>query len=469
MVKPTKNVYPLYVFADLCLSAVSFYLPYIVRYNKSIFLQHPYFPNYKEYLFIFVLWFIFLFFIFDREGLYTTDRSISIPKEITKVITNIFLSSMLIGSVIFFAKYRFLSRFVFTGNVLFLIISLSLWRAIKRLTLRRLIADGFHNINILIVGYDRVTKVVLEEIKKNPWWGFRVVGFLDDKQEKEVEGFPVLGDLNSFLPVCRKYFIDEVIVTLPYEFAAAINIIRSAQKMHLGVRVVPNNFEEVVPLVDIQYLGIIPLLTYKQRTHHPAEFMLKRTLDFIVSLVLVIMLSPLFFIISIFITMDSPGGAFYIQKRMGHKGMTFSFYKFRSMVKDADKLKPRLLKKNEVKDGVIFKIRNDPRITRIGRFLRRYSLDELPQLLNVLFGDMSLVGPRPFSVEESAKFDYNHMPRLNIKPGITGLSQIKGRSNLLFRRWIKWDLWYINNWSFWLDLYILWQTIPAVLRGKGAY
>ncbi len=128
-----------------------------------------------------------------------------------------------------------------------------------------------------------------------------------------------------------------------------------------------------------------------------------------------------------------------------------------------------LLKKNEVKDGVIFKIRNDPRITRIGRLLRRYSLDELPQLLNVLFGDMSLVGPRPFSVEESAKFDYNHMPRLNIKPGITGLSQIKGRSNLLFRRWIKWDLWYINNWSFWLDLYILWQTIPAVLRGKGAY
>ena len=139
------------------------------------------------------------------------------------------------------------------------------------------------------------------------------------------------------------------------------------------------------------------------------------------------------------------------------------------MVDDAEKKKEQLLQKNEIRDGVIFKIKKDPRITRVGRFLRRYSFDELPQLFNVLRGDMSLVGPRPFPIDESARFKYRHMPRLNMRPGITGLPQVKGRSELSFHQWVKWDLWYIHNWSFRLDLQILLWTIPAVLKGKGAY
>jgi lipopolysaccharide/colanic/teichoic acid biosynthesis glycosyltransferase len=139
------------------------------------------------------------------------------------------------------------------------------------------------------------------------------------------------------------------------------------------------------------------------------------------------------------------------------------------MVKNADELKATLLDRNEVKDGIIFKIRQDPRITRVGRLIRKYSLDELPQLFNVLKGDMGLVGTRPPTPEEVKKYNHDQMQRLSIRPGITGLSQIKGRSELTFRQWIKWDLWYINNWSFGLDLLILWWTIPAVLKGKGAY
>jgi lipopolysaccharide/colanic/teichoic acid biosynthesis glycosyltransferase len=139
------------------------------------------------------------------------------------------------------------------------------------------------------------------------------------------------------------------------------------------------------------------------------------------------------------------------------------------MVKDADELKSSLWAKNEVKDGVIFKIKKDPRITGIGRFLRRYSIDEMPQLFNVLKGDMSLVGPRPPVPSEVDKYDHEQIQRLSIRPGITGLSQIKGRSELTFKNWVRWDLWYINKWSFWLDLVILLRTIPVVFKGKGAY
>ncbi|MDD5016024.1 MAG: exopolysaccharide biosynthesis polyprenyl glycosylphosphotransferase, partial [Atribacterota bacterium] len=208
---------------------------------------------------------------------------------------------------------------------------------------------------------------------------------------------------------------------------------------------------------------------YKERKHHPAELFLKRSFDFVVSLFLLILLSPLFLIIAILIKIDSPGPVFYTQKRVGIKGNFFNLYKFRSMIEGAEELKAALLEKNEIKDGIIFKIKNDPRITKLGIFIRKNSLDELPQLVNVLKGNMSLVGPRPAMPEEVGKYNHFQMDRLSIRPGITGLSQIKGRSDLTFRKWVKWDLWYINNWSFMLDLKILWRTIPVVFKRKGAY
>jgi len=159
---------------------------------------------------------------------------------------------------------------------------------------------------------------------------------------------------------------------------------------------------------------------------------------------------------------------FYISKRSGKKGRIFNMYKFRSMIKNAENLRDALSCKSEV-EGPIFKIRRDPRLTRVGKILRKYSLDELPQLFNVLKGDMGLVGPRPFPVEESSKIEYKHIPRLNVRPGLTGLAQVKGRSNLKFNQWMRWDVWYVENWSLGLDARIILWTIPAVLRGKGAY
>jgi len=478
MIEPSRKIYPLYAITDLFFLVLSFYIPYIFKYTnlKELLSQMANFPNLKEYSFVFILWAIFIIISFKRRSLYTTDRGLSIPREVSKVVISIFSVSILIAGVIFFAKYKFFSREVFAKIFFLLCFLLSIWRIIKRLILRKLIKEGFKNINVLMIGAGKVAQGIVEEIRRNPYWGFNIVGFLDDNKTEKIDNLSVLGSLSNFIAVAKKYFVDEVIISIPSERKAVAELVKQAQKMNLGLRIIPDSFEEPLPAIEITHLGVVPLLTYKERVHHPAEFVLKRLFDFSVALILLILLFPVFLISALLIRLDSKGPVFYVRRRSGFKSRVFNFYKFRSMVKDADELKAGLLDQNESQGSpanrenkFIFKIKKDPRITRIGRFLRRYSLDELPQIFNVLKGDMSLVGPRPFPVEESQKFTYNHLERLTVRPGITGLAQIRGRSDLSFYRWVKWDLWYVNNWSFWLDLLILWWTFPVVLKGRGAY
>lgn len=470
MFKIFRRITPLYFFIDFFLIALTFSIVYIFNSNivrAGSLLYHL--PNIKEYIFIFSLWAIFIMVSFSKKGLYATDRSLTIPKEVSRVVVSILSTAILIAGVIFFAKYKFFSRRIFFQSFSVLCLVLSGWRVSKRLIVRKLIAGGFKNLNVLIVGAGKVGMVIFEEIKRNPSLGLKVVGFLDDVKSDPIGGLKVIGDLDSFTAIAKKYFIDEVIVSIPSERRAVSELIIQARKMRLALKVIPESFQEPLPVLGISYLGIIPLLTYKEQRHHPTEFFLKRLFDFFVSFVLLVILSPLFLVLIAMIKRDSPGPVLYIQKRSGFKGRIFNFYKFRSMVKDADSLKESLADKNESQGRVIFKIKKDPRTTRIGRFLRKYSFDELPQIVNVLKGDMSLVGPRPFPVAESQRMNGEHLQRLAVRPGITGLAQVKGRSDLSFYRWAKWDLWYVNNWSFGLDFYILWQTLPVVLKAKGAY
>jgi exopolysaccharide biosynthesis polyprenyl glycosylphosphotransferase len=470
MIKAISKIYPLYFCIDLLLIALCYFGLYLFKHNTlgNIF-SNISAPNFQEYFFIFVLWAIFIAISFKRRDLYSTERNITIPREVSTVILSIFYTSILISAIIFFAKYDFFPRQVFLKISFLFCVTLSAWRVIKRLILRELITRGFHNMNVLIVGAGRVGRLVLEEILNHPYWGFKVVGFLDDNKEGTIDNLPILDKLQNFPTVVKKYFIDESVITIPSERKVVSDLIKQAQKMRLGLRIIPGDFEESLSNLSISYLGVIPLLTYKERKRHPAEFALKRVFDFTVSFILLVLLSPLFLIIALLIKLETKGPVFYIHKRTGYKGRVFNFYKFRSMVKEADGLKPELLNKNESQGNIIFKIKQDPRITRVGKVLRKMSLDEFPQLINVLKGDMSLVGSRPFPVEESKKLDPSFLERFVIRPGITGLAQIRGRSDLPINRWVKWDLWYINNWSFWLDLKILFWTLPAVLKCRGAY
>lgn len=199
------------------------------------------------------------------------------------------------------------------------------------------------------------------------------------------------------------------------------------------------------------------------------SYLAKRSLDVVVALFMILLLSPVFVVTAILIYMEDPGPIFFIQKRVGKNGKHFDFIKFRSMVVNADKLKDKLIEQNESKDGVIFKMKNDPRITRIGRFIRRYSIDELPQVFNVLKGDMSLVGPRPPVPREVAEYTLEDRKRLHVTPGITCIWQVSGRSDIPFKQQVQLDLDYIQSQSLWKDIVLLLKTIPAVLLGKGAY
>jgi len=230
---------------------------------------------------------------------------------------------------------------------------------------------------------------------------------------------------------------------------------------------VPQAFDKATGDIFKYNIGFIPILEYCDVGHARRQYG-KRLFDVLVSLTALMILSPVFIVISFVIKCDSPGPAFYFSRRYGRAGRVFKMWKFRSMVTDADEKLQELKEKNEV-DGPIFKIRRDPRVTRFGRALRKYSIDEFPQLVNVLLGDMSLVGPRPLPIDQVRREDLRQLKRLEVRPGITGLWQVRGRSDLPFHRLIRWDSWYVNNWSFLLDISILLETVPVVLKGRGAY
>ncbi|MDP2939834.1 MAG: sugar transferase [Candidatus Omnitrophota bacterium] len=459
-----RRIHTIYLILDIILISISFYLP--CKINPDSIPQSL--VEFKPYFSVFAIWTLSLIFLLNNLHLYATDRSLSISKEWGQVVKCVLFSSVLAALFIFALKAVIFSRLVFIESTFLLALSLSSFRTVKRIWVRYLIRNGYSNLNILIVGSGNTGSALSEEIQNNPYLGLRIVGFLDDNNTHNTLGCKVLGKIKDLEDVVKKNFVDEIYVTIPSERKITSEVLLQAMKMGKTVRVVAERFDLPYQQVGLNYIGFIPLLTYFEKNLHGTEQAIKRFLDIIVSVMLLILFLPLLLIIAFLIKLESPGSVFYVSKRSGKKGKIFNFYKFRSMVHGAENHKEALRHKSEVK-GPIFKIRKDPRITSLGRFLRKYSLDELPQLINVLKGDMSLVGPRPFPVDESQKLENRHMPRLNITPGITGLAQIKGRSDLSFRKWAKWDLWYFNHWSLGLDLKILWWTLPAVLKGKGAY
>jgi len=291
---------------------------------------------------------------------------------------------------------------------------------------------------------------------------------VDDVKKGTVYTYEILGRIPQMESIIRRHPIDEIIVTIPTEKQLVNELLNKFRKYDITIRIVPEMFNLVSKTIEVDQSNSIPFITLIRTPMRGLAFFFKRTFDYVFSLIGLICLSPLFLILAVLIKMDSHGPVFYKQRRVGKNGEFFYMYKFRSMVVNADQLKGKLKSFNEVK-GPAFKIKDDPRITRIGKFIRKYSLDELPQLLNVLKGEMSLIGPRPplpNEVEQYTDWDWR---RLEVVPGITGLWQVSGRSELTFEQWVNLDIYYIENWSLWMDLKILLKTIPVVIKGEGAY
>jgi exopolysaccharide biosynthesis polyprenyl glycosylphosphotransferase len=287
-------------------------------------------------------------------------------------------------------------------------------------------------------------------------------GFLDDRKPL---GKGIVGRTIHLAQLARTGFVDEVILAAPHDRDLTLRVLRAAQQLRLDVKLAPDLFG-CEAARETERIGGIPLISLHKERLPVAGLLLKRALDLVAALAALVVLTPTLALIAILIKLNSAGPVLYAALRAGRKGRSFRCYKFRTMVKDADALKKGLRERNQ-RQGPTFKITKDPRITWIGRFLRRYSLDELPQLLNVLKGEMSLVGPRPHPLDDFSAYTIEHLPRLDVTPGITGLWQVTARRDPSFQAGMNLDLEYIHRWSLGLDLRILLKTVWEVLRGSG--
>jgi exopolysaccharide biosynthesis polyprenyl glycosylphosphotransferase len=277
----------------------------------------------------------------------------------------------------------------------------------------------------------------------------------------------VLGDIEELRKIARRHFIDEVIITETYPIETVIPLLKEAYILGIDIRSISGYYTDLTTNSDIEYLGAFPLVPLHRNVPRTISMALKRAGDIVFSLLALTAAAPTLLAIAIAIRLENGGPIIYVSERIGKRGRVFPCFKFRTMVMNADQLRTDLDALNE-RDGVLFKVKNDPRVTRFGRFLRKYSLDELPQFFNVLRGEMSLVGPRPPVASEVEKYQLEHLRRLEVLPGLTGLWQVQARQDASFEKYIALDTAYVENWSFWLDLKILFQTAEVVLRGTGA-
>jgi exopolysaccharide biosynthesis polyprenyl glycosylphosphotransferase len=299
-----------------------------------------------------------------------------------------------------------------------------------------------------------------------------VVGFVDDNPDKgrtDIGRFQALGGVDNLPGVLEEQLIDEVIIALPWQaHRKIIRLVNECQRADVRARIIPDLFQLSLSRVDVDDINGIPLIGVREVSLTGFNLALKRVVDVVLCVASLALALPLMLLIALAIRLDTPGPVLFVQKRVGRGGRFFEILKFRSMVEGAD-AEQEVLRKTEEVDGRRFKLKDDPRVTRVGRFLRRISLDELPQLYNVLRGEMSVVGPRPALPDEVAEYQEWHRKRLEVVPGITGLWQVSGRSEMPFDEMVLLDVFYIENWSLGLDLRILLQTIPKALSGEGAY
>jgi exopolysaccharide biosynthesis polyprenyl glycosylphosphotransferase len=376
---------------------------------------------------------------------------------------------LLSGGLYLTEGYR-VSRSLVLFLVCFTAVILCARRLIGRAITYREYERGVNTRNLVILGSNKISAALKEHISHRSHLGYTFRGFVSLSSERRpvIDENDVLGTVDQIRQLAKQHFIDELVIAEPCSVEQVIAILEEAREIDLDVRVLPGYYESVTADAPIEYLGDFPVVAL-HRGHVPVFAMaIKRVFDIAMSLAALIAAAPVMIAMAIAIRLEDGGPVFYVSERVGKKGTVFPCYKFRSMVMNADQIKAQLAAQNERAGGILFKMKDDPRITKVGRFLRKYSLDELPQLFNVLQGDMSVVGPRPPVASEVAKYEIDHFRRLEVLPGLTGLWQVRARQDPSFERYIALDTAYVENWSFWLDLKIILMTAGAVLRGTGA-
>ncbi len=394
----------------------------------------------------------------DRSGL--NEQRLTFQATLTAGL-------MLCGTLYVMKEYA-VSRIVVALTIVITMAFLMIRRAVERKMMQRRFLQGRETRNVMIVGHGRVAHALRNHLQALPHMGFRFMGFVSlELAAADAQNSEVIGNIGNCVALARSLFVDEIYFSTPADKETVIGVVDEARENGIEVRVVPDLYDGLAWNAPVEFIGKFPTIQLHQRDFPRGAFLIKRVLDVSLSTLALVVTAPLMLLIALLIRMDSRGPIFYRAARIGRKGRTFTCYKFRTMVANADKLKDGLAHKNE-RDGILFKMSNDPRITKVGSRLRKYSLDELPQFFNVLMGDMSLVGPRPPLASEVEKYDLSHLRRLDVLPGITGLWQVEARQDPSFDSYISLDTAYVENWNLMLDLRILARTIGVVLGGTGS-
>lgn len=461
--------------SDLFFLGLAFRLAYFIRFdlNLTIFQEegYDYIPYYQRLVLILIplsLVILGLWGAYDRKKLFAGTIEYSI------VFNSAALETFLIIVVSFILPELVISRgWVFVAwGLIFLFLSFGRFVLRRIVTLMR--GQGFFLSNAVIVGANNEGISLATQFKHRVSSGLTIVGFIDKKipvGSLVHEDLKILGDLEQIDEVVHQYKVEEIILASS-AISTRDKVMEIFQKYgvasNVNVRLSSGLYEIITTGLSVQEIGSVPMFSINQVRLTGIDVLLKAMLDYLITIPGLLFISPFFLFLILAIKLDSPGPAIYRRRVMGVNGEQFDAYKFRTMYVNGDEI---LAKHPELKAELEqnHKLKSDPRITRIGHFLRKTSLDELPQLLNVLKRDMSLVGPRIIAPDEMKKYSKWDINLLTVHPGITGLWQVSGRSDLSYKERVNLDMYYIRNWSIWLDLQILFQTIPVVLKGTGAY
>ena len=413
---------------------------------------------------------IALIFISRQLDLYTPTRINSFLHEQRLTFQACFTAGLLLMGSIYIIQAVNIPRSIVLITIGLVMVALCARRMMYRLMLYRRYERGIGTRNVLIVGTGPEAHALRHHLESIRHLGYTFKGFITlagSNTSYAASAGDVLGTLDTLFECARQQFVDEIFVTAQCDRGLMLDVLEKARANGVDLRVVPEIYDGITINSPIQYIGQFPTIPLHCGEVPEIAQALKRLIDIVFSSLILLVLSPVLLAIAIAIKLDSRGRVFYASERIGKKGRVFKCIKFRTMVQDAERRRAEMMHMNE-RDGVLFKITNDPRITRVGRFLRKYSLDELPQFLNVLKGDMSVVGPRPPIASEVREYKLSHLRRLDVMPGITGLWQVQGRQDPSFDSYISLDVTYIENWSVWLDIKIIVRTIGVVFAGTGS-
>ena len=473
------------IILDAAMVAVAFWLAHFLRYtvlfnntilasfrnNLSGIENKPLYSPLSSFLWLDISIVVGLISIFAIRGLYSIRLTGSWFRQVWTIITSTTLGLAFLVAYFFVFQPPSSSRLLVSFVWVTAILVLGTWRLIVSSVMGLLYRRGIGETRLLVVGSGRLGKLIMQHIAASPNLGFSIVGFLHDMHEtpSDFGRFKMLGTLEDLGMVIRSMQIDEVIIALPSNLhQQSIRSVRLCERLGTSFKLVPDLYELSLSRIDMEAIEGIPLIGIKQASINYTQRIVTRVVDIVVAILLLVLGLPFWLCIALAIRLTSSGAIVYKQTRIGKNGRPFKVYKFRTMYKNAEDGLADLLARNEAQ-GPLFKIKDDPRVTAVGKFLRRTSFDEFPQLLNVIKGEMSLVGPRPPLPHEVVQYEEWQKGRLAIKPGMTGLWQVRGRSDISFDEGVLMDMYYIENWSLRLYFQILLRTIPAVLFSRGAY